>query len=457
MAAAFWRRLRRLRGSIASLALVLSTSWLYGQVQYRAGDPPATRYGPTGPPPRVSNQAPSPGRYPLPGRDDRVPMGPAVDRSGPDFGPFAGGSSPDSRSLDPSSSQAMRPLETRGNPDFVAPGNRFRPGERLAVVGDQYILAGDLYPMVNQYMEKLLGNLTAEQREQITPEQLDEQREVVLGKYLELTVEQKLLFVDFRRYAHKNARDKFQEMFTDIQKKVEQEFEKSQIDQLMSVMEVTNRAQLDGKLRSYGSSLEDRKRIFLEQALGQEMLKRSTQQLPEITYVDLRNRYQADIEKYQIPAKAKWEQLSVLFDQFPSRELAWNALAEMGNRVRFGASLAQVATQSSQEPAAPRGGFHDWTSQGSLVSDEIDASIFSLPLNALSPIIEDRVGYHIIRVLDRREAGFVPFAEAQEEIEKTLRDERKEKQRTEYLARLRREIPVWTVFDPPASDPRKGS
>lgn len=429
---------------VLSTGAPIKTHPLYAQAPQRAGSAPPGAPG-RYPLPRNGNLPSEPGARgaALPG--DRAPY-PTTPYPEAPYGAAAGPGGPYAGAPGPGAAQAVGPDGPRQYP-FGPQRRHFQPGQQLAVVGDQYILAGDLFPMVNQYMERVLSSLTPEQREQISPEQIEEQRDVVLRKYLELTIEQKLLFVDFRRTAARNAKDKVNEMFADIQKKVDQEFEKSQVDQLMNMLGVTTRSELDGKLRSYGSSLEDRRRVFLEQALGQEMLKRNTQQLPEITYADLRRRYQQDIETYTVAAKAKWEQLTVLFDQFESKEQAWNALADMGNRVRFGASLAEVATQGSQEAAASRGGFHDWTSQGSLVSEEIDSAIFSLPPNALSPIIEDARGYHIVRVLDRREAGFVPFSEAQEEIEKTLRNERKEKQRTEYLARLRSEIPVWTIFD----------
>ncbi len=42
--------------------------------------------------------------------------------------------------------------------------------------------------------------------------------------------------------------------------------------------------------------------------------------------------------------------------------------------------------------------------------------IFSLPLNELSDIIEDSSGYHIIRVLERQDAGLTPLSEVQDDI-----------------------------------------
>jgi peptidyl-prolyl cis-trans isomerase C len=77
----------------------------------------------------------------------------------------------------------------------------------------------------------------------------------------------------------------------------------------------------------------------------------------------------------------------------------------------------------------------------------LDRALFELPIGQLSPIIEDETGYHIIRVLERHPAGRTPFTEVQKEIKKKLQEEKRKAAFAEYVARLRREIPVWTIYD----------
>jgi hypothetical protein len=54
---------------------------------------------------------------------------------------------------------------------------------------------------------------------------------------------------------------------------------------------------------------------------------------------------------------------------------------------------------------------------------------------------------HIIRVVERTEAGRKPFIEAQVEIREHLLAERRERAMSEYLAKVRERTPVWTMFD----------
>lgn len=141
-----------------------------------------------------------------------------------------------------------------------------------------------------------------------------------------------------------------------------------------------------------------------------------------------------------------------------SREQAYGAIAAMGNEVLRGAKFDAVAKRSSQGFTAEQGGYHDWTTKGSLVSKVIDEAVFTLPEGRMSQILEDERGVYIVRVIERRLAGHIPFTEAQVEIKEQIIKQMQEKDRHEYLDRLRKRTPVWTIFDEPGAplyDPTK--
>ena len=127
----------------------------------------------------------------------------------------------------------------------------------------------------------------------------------------------------------------------------------------------------------------------------------------------------------------------------------------MGNEILAGKPLADVARARSEGPTASQGGLFDWTNEGSLASKRLDEAIFSLPVGQLSAIIEDEPSpnladqgaLHIVRVVERKEAGRTPFLEAQVGIRETLVAERQRKATDDYLGKLRERTPVWSVFD----------
>jgi parvulin-like peptidyl-prolyl isomerase len=129
----------------------------------------------------------------------------------------------------------------------------------------------------------------------------------------------------------------------------------------------------------------------------------------------------------------------------------------MGNQVRDhelgrgGAPFEAVARQHSHGFTASDGGVHDWTAQGSLVAVGLDAALFSLPVGRMSQIVLGNDAWHIVRVLERKPAGRVPFEEAQAKIREQLVAQRRDQKQREYLDKLRKEVRVWTIYTGPTT------
>ena len=85
----------------------------------------------------------------------------------------------------------------------------------------------------------------------------------------------------------------------------------------------------------------------------------------------------------------------------------------------------------------------------------MDIQIFSLPLNKISGVIQEQQGYHIVRVLAREEADYIPRSELQDELRSKIRERKIEESQRLALDRMREKIPVWTLFpdDVPGSKP----
>ncbi len=80
-------------------------------------------------------------------------------------------------------------------------------------------------------------------------------------------------------------------------------------------------------------------------------------------------------------------------------------------------------------------------------NETVDQAIFSLPIGELSPIIESAEGFHIVRVIERQDAGMVPFTKAQVEIKEKIQNERRQSQMEAYIRDVKSKAQVWTIFD----------
>ena len=302
----------------------------------------------------------------------------------------------------------------------------------IAVVGNQLILAGDLEGEINQLSEQYQGKLS--------DEEFDAQRPKLRKQLLKQRVDTKLVYHDFLKNIPA-------ENHSNVLRTINQQFNEKQLESTLKKYEVETVAELQVKLRHYGSSLQKLKRHFAEQVVSHQMIRQQTDDDEEITHDEMLKYYWDHIQDYQFPAKTLWEQLMTEFRHYKNGALARQELAVMGNEVLRGAPLQAVARRSRQGPRWEKGGQHEWTNKGSLRSKELDTAIFTLPIGKLSQIIRDADGYHIIRVIQRSDAGRVPFTETQTKIKEKIKANRRSQQVKDYLVHLREGTKVWTIYD----------
>jgi hypothetical protein len=412
----------------------------------QAFSPPPTQQPPLASRPDYSGYTPHVARRtdPPPGMNPNPPAGPyaaAPQQTGSPGAmqagrPFSGpdGYTPRDASVTPQTPQY-------GNTPAERPeGEIFEAAQVIARVGDEPVLAGEVMGMVNQVIEA--------NRDKIPPGQEQVLRDRFTQQLLENEIQTKLLYLDFLRQVRANGAGP--EKINEILGRVYTQFDEKRLPELLETTEVASAAELDAKLREHGSSLMKQKRQFAQKVMAQQWMRDSGKVdfKPIITHAQMLDYYYAHEADYAFPAKARWEHLMARFDKFPNKQAAYAAIQQMGNEVYLGgAPLSAVAKRGSHGVTASSGGLFESTTKGSLRSQVLDEAVFSLPVNRLSPILEDEEGLHIVRVLERTEAGRQSFESVQSEIKEAIRKEHVQKQIDKYLDDLRRSTPVWTIYD----------
>lgn len=303
----------------------------------------------------------------------------------------------------------------------------------VARVGPEVVLEGDLLtPTALAWLDKVSGGLT--------PEQVRELKTQICRQVIKQHVESLIVYVDACRTIPEDR-------LPEIEKKVNEAFDQQQLPRLVKEAGVANGIEYDQLLRSRGQSLDRIRKTFFERALAQQWIQQKVVNDGEIPHAEMISWYQNHLSDYEYPAKARFEQLTVKVTGSRPRGQAWNMLAAMGNEVMEGKPFGDVARARSEGPTAATGGVYEWTTKGSLVSKIIDEAVFTLQVGQLSAILDDGSALHIVRVIERTEAGRTPFIEAQVGIRTTLQEERRKKQMDDYLATVRDRTPVWTIFD----------
>lgn len=318
------------------------------------------------------------------------------------------------------------------------------PAERLAIVGDEYILVGDLLPKVDAQIKRSVqgGDLSV-----VPADELKIVRLKLMRGLLVQTVQTKMLGQAFllEKVGSANLKQR-QEARAQMELQTTKMFWRNHVTSLKEKFDVSTNDELDALLREQGTTLSQLEAESKDQMLKQAYLSEMLPEEPKITLQEIRRYYNQHIDEYHSDAMARWEQLTVRFDKFPSREAAAQEIQSMFQEARFGGNMQSVAKQRSQGPLAALGGLHDWTAQNALKSKELDRMIFTVPLNRLSEVIEDEVGLHVVRVLERRPAGVRPLSEVQDEIRDIIRGEKQAAAEKRLLSQIRKLVPVWSLY-----------
>jgi parvulin-like peptidyl-prolyl isomerase len=358
----------------------------------------------------------------------------------------------------------------------------FAPGQIVARVGDKTILYCDVAPTV----DLILAPYIAKTKSQAERDAMEANREPLTKSVIQQAVQNKMLLMEFERTMPNELRNdakKRAESEAKLRKQINKAFENSlsnvrekvatasqeDIDKmmrsdptvvrlaiLMKDRRLESPGELDAALREFGTTLQQQVNDFGEYMMGIEAARNNMGigkgPKKEVTHQEMLDYYQAHVADYQVPAKARFEILTArLARNGGDRQATRDLVASMGNEVLFGGTpFPAVARKLSQEPNASEGGYYDWVTPGSLASKPIDQAIFTIEVDKLSQIIEDETGFHIIRVIERQDAGQISFVEAQPEIRKAIENQRRAAEQQKYLVELRARTKVWTIYDPPA-------
>ena len=310
--------------------------------------------------------------------------------------------------------------------------NRFESGERVAVIGEEPVLVGDLFP-VNKLTPQILNH---------------PQFEMQLRKLLMEVVTRKALaqrFIDDKVSGKplKERGEARKQMKTQTAKIFHQKW----VPMQMQKMGCNSMLEFEQKLAEAGKDLKTMQVDFSENTWAQEHVREKVPETPNVELSELNDYYADHIDEFKRPARVRFQLLSADFSKFSSKEEAFKAIADMGNQILLGgAPFGAVAKRQSTGLGASDGGLFDWTIQGELKSKEIDKAIFANPVGGLSQIIENSDGFHIVEVLQREAAYTQTFTQAQADIRKSLVDKKAAKMQKDFIKRVREETAIWTKW-----------
>jgi parvulin-like peptidyl-prolyl isomerase len=184
-----------------------------------------------------------------------------------------------------------------------------------------------------------------------------------------------------------------------------------------------------------------------ETALAESYL--ASKAAPETDYpsdADLQSAYDASKAKLLIPRSFLLSQIFINAPEGADPAILAAAKTKLDAVVKQltakGADFSTIARQVSEEPtSANQGGKIGWLTE-TQIQPEIREKLPKLALGALSEPIRLKDGWHILKVLDVREARTPVLAEIRDQLVAKLRAEHTRAKRQEFLAQLLKDHPL---------------
>ncbi|MHC4109974.1 MAG: peptidylprolyl isomerase [Planctomycetota bacterium] len=175
-----------------------------------------------------------------------------------------------------------------------------------------------------------------------------------------------------------------------------------------------------------------------------------------VTDADANNVYSANLKQFETPEQVKASHILIKPVTDPNvdpNEAKAKALAKAQDLLKQakekGVDFAELAKATGGYPSAPRGGDLGFRPRG-VWDARFEKAAFELKVGQISDVVETQLGYHIIKVTDKKEASRKTFEQVRDEIKSTLKRRKQGELFQKYLVQIRAEAKI--VY-PPGKEP----
>ena len=167
----------------------------------------------------------------------------------------------------------------------------------------------------------------------------------------------------------------------------------------------------------------------------------------KVTEADAQDYYNKNQAKYKVreQVRARHILLKTAKDATPAQiadvKAKADKLAAEAKKNNTDEAFAALAKANSEGPTAPKGGDLSFFARNRMVK-EFDEKAFSMKVGEVSDPVKTRFGWHIIRVVERKEARVRPFNEVKDSIQRTLENRANRTARQDLITKLRAKAKV---------------
>jgi peptidyl-prolyl cis-trans isomerase C len=227
----------------------------------------------------------------------------------------------------------------------------------------------------------------------------------------------------------------------DIDEKTEEEFQTvkrglGSEERLQSYLKAYNLT--EKQLRSTA-----RRKIYIEEYLnGKGLID------PDIPEEEIRSFYDKKPFKNEEGMRVRHILLAVAEDMGAAeKEVIRQKAGELRRLIAKGEDFSALAKEHSDSAEAEETGGDLGYVRKNYMPPEFDAVAYSLKVNEVSDVFETKFGFHIVKLIDKRPAGIVPFNEVSDFIKRYLQNQRRPQLIAAHVKDLRAKADVEIIAE----------
>lgn len=170
-----------------------------------------------------------------------------------------------------------------------------------------------------------------------------------------------------------------------------------------------------------------------------------------VTEEDIRQAYESGIKAYTEPEQVHAQHILIkVAENAPQAEVeaAKKRVAEAMKRLKKGEDFGKVAEEMSDDPGSKsKGGDLGFFRRGVMVPKFEEVAFSLKPGEMTKEPVRTQFGFHIIKVLERKEERVKPLEEVREQIETSLRNRNLFKARRELVEQLRKDAKIEILME----------
>jgi len=283
-----------------------------------------------------------------------------------------------------------------------------------AVVDDSAITYGE----VEADAILLAGELVRQYGRQ--PALLEQKVSEARNDSLERAVQQQLILQDFETSGYSLPESVIDEM---VQEEIKARFD--------------NRAKLTKTLQAQGITYEKWRQQTRDRFIVRQLQAKNIFQDSVISPHRIERYYLEKKSDYKVEEQVKLRMIVLNKSAKDDAESIQRLAEDILVKLKEGVAFSEMATMHSEGTQRSEGGEWGWVERSVLRKDLADVA-FSLKVGELSGVIDTPGAVYLMLVEDRRAASTKPLAEVQNEIERTLVTQERERLQQQYIDKLRK-------------------